>query len=107
MRLFTDEPDIIALGRGIMILTALLQPFQSSFQIYAARSAAPAPCLPSLSMDRGHSRDPPSLSNAFVTIAGWGLSGMARPHRGPVHAVFLIRPLRYKSGKWRTKTDEK
>jgi putative MATE family efflux protein len=101
MLLFTNDPEIIALGAGIMILTALLQPFQSSFQIYAGALRGAGDALyPALSMIAGILIIRPSLSYGFITIAGWGLFGAWLALTVDQFTRFILIRLRYKSGKW-------
>jgi putative MATE family efflux protein len=74
--LFTTEADIIAMGAGIMIIAALLQPFQSSFQIYAgALRGAGDSLYPAISMAIGILGIRPVLAFVGIKVFGLGLTG--------------------------------
>lgn len=101
MELFTSEPEIVALGAGVMILTALVQPFQSSFQIYAgALRGAGDSLYPAISMVIGILIVRPLLSYVTITIFGWGLFGAWIALFLDQTARFFFILLRYRSGKW-------
>ncbi len=101
MMLFTSEQDIIALGAGIMVLTALIQPFQSSFQIYAgALRGAGDSLYPAISMGVGILGIRPLLSFLCIQGLGWGLFGAwIALCVDQVVRFFMIRR-RFKAGKW-------
>lgn len=99
--LFTDESEIIALGALIMILTALIQPFQSSFQIYAgALRGAGDSLYPAISMTVGILGVRPLLSYVLIRQCGWGLFGawLALTLDQIVRFILIMR--RFRSGRW-------
>jgi putative MATE family efflux protein len=99
--LFTTESEIVALGASIMILTAIVQPFQSSFQIYAgALRGAGDSLYPALSMAVGILGIRPALAYLGVHVVGWGLFGAWLALLiDQIVRFFLIRA-RFRSGKW-------
>jgi len=101
MTLFTADPDIIALGAGIMILTALIQPFQSSFQIYAgALRGAGDSLYPAISMGVGILFIRPLLSFLCIQWLGWGLFGAWIALFVDQIVRFCMIRLRFNTGKW-------
>lgn len=99
--LFTAESDIIALGAGIMIVTALLQPFQASFQIYAgALRGAGDSLYPAISMAVGILGMRPLLAFVGINLLGLGLLGAWLALLFDQITRFLLIRLRFINGKW-------
>lgn len=101
MGLFTPEADIIALGIGALILAALVQPFQSSFQIYtgALRGAGDS-FYPALSLTIGLLGIRPTLSYVFVHILDYGLVGAWSALFFDQVFRFAMIVIRFRRGKW-------
>jgi putative MATE family efflux protein len=98
---FTDDPAIIALGAGVMILTALVQPFQSSFQIYAgALRGAGDSLYPAISMTIGILVIRPILANFNISVLGLGLHGAWLAFFIDVVVRFFFIRSRYRGGRW-------
>ena len=101
MRMFTAEPDIVALGAGVMILAAVIQPFQSSFQIYSGSLRGAGDSLyPALSMAIGILGIRPLLSYILVHAMGWGLPGAWLALTFDQVGRFFFILIRYRKGKW-------
>ena len=101
MRMFTTEPDIVSLGAGVMILAAVIQPFQSSFQIYSGSLRGAGDSLyPALSMAIGILGIRPLLSYILVHAMGWGLPGAWLALTFDQVGRFLFILIRYRRGKW-------
>ncbi len=101
LSLFTSEPEIIALGAGIMILAAVIQPFQSSFQIYAgALRGAGDSLYPAISMGVGILGIRPLLSFLCIQWLGWGLFGAWIALVVDQIARFCMIRGRFKAGRW-------
>lgn len=101
MALFTVDEGIVALGAGIMILPALIQPFQSSFQIYAgALRGAGDSLYPAISLAVGILGIRPLLSLVFVRGARWGLFGAWLALALDQIVRFLLIRRRFQGGKW-------
>jgi putative MATE family efflux protein len=102
--LFTDDQAIIALGVSIMILTALIQPFQSSFQIYAgALRGAGDSLYPAISLAVGILIIRPVLSYVSITVFGWGLFGAWCALFVDQTVRFGMIRHRFNTGKWLVK----
>ncbi|MFZ2635368.1 MAG: MATE family efflux transporter [Rectinemataceae bacterium] len=101
MGLFTVDPEIIALGAKVMIFAACVQPFQSSFQIYAgALRGAGDSLYPAISLAAGILIVRPLLSYLGVSVLGLGLIGAwLALFLDQTVRFFLIR-VRFASGKW-------
>ena len=101
LQLFTGEGDIIALGAGLMIVTALLQPFQSSFQIYAgALRGAGDSLYPAISMGIGILGIRPLLAFLGIRLLGLGLMGAWLALLFDQITRFLLIRRRFLNGKW-------
>jgi len=99
--LFTDDIEIIALGAGVMLIVAALQPFQSSFQIYAgALRGAGDSLYPAISLAIGILLIRPTLSFVFVHVMTLGLFGAWLALMADQIVRFVLILLRFKSGKW-------
>ena len=99
--LFTTDPSIIVLGASIMILAALIQPFQSSFQIYAgALRGAGDSLYPALSLAVGILIIRPSLSFLLIHIWNFGLFGAWLALVFDQVTRFGLILARYRKGKW-------
>jgi len=103
--LFTADPEIIALGAGVMLIVAVIQPFQSSFQIYAgALRGAGDSLYPAISLAIGILLIRPALSYAFVHVMTLGLFGAWLALVADQMMRFFLILLRFRSGGWlRTK----
>lgn len=101
--LFTTEEAIIALGSSVLIIAAAIQPFQSSFQIYAgALRGAGDSFYPALSLTFGILLIRPSMSLLLVNFAGFGLIGAWIALATDQIMRFFFILARYKRGKWVT-----
>jgi len=101
MQMFTAEPEIIALGAGVMILAAIIQPFQSSFQIYAGSLRGAGDSLyPAISMAIGILGIRPLLSYLLIHVMGWGLFGAWLALVFDQIGRFTFILIRYRKGKW-------
>ena len=101
MRMFTAEPHIVALGAGVMILAAAIQPFLSSFQIYSGSLRGAGDSLyPALSMAIGILGIRPLLSYILVYAMGWGLPGAWLALTFDQVGRFFFILLHYRKGKW-------
>ncbi|ULQ60638.1 MATE family efflux transporter [Brucepastera parasyntrophica] len=101
MLLFTADEEIILLGAQIMILVALLQPFQSAFQIYAgALRGAGDSLYPAISLSVGILIIRPALSYVFINVVGAGLFGAWCALFIDQFVRFIMIRLRFKAGKW-------
>jgi Na+-driven multidrug efflux pump len=101
MGLFTPEADIIALGMGALVLAALVQPFQSSFQIYTgALRGAGDTFYPALSLTIGLLGIRPALSYVFVHILDFGLIGAWSALFFDQIFRFAMIVIRFRRGKW-------
>lgn len=101
LRLFTDDPAIVALGAGVMILAAAVQPFQSSFQIYAgALRGAGDSLYPAISMAVGILGIRPLLAYVLIHVGGLGLFGAWLAFLFDQTARFTCILLRFKKGRW-------
>lgn len=99
--LFTADPGIIVLGASIMILAALIQPFQSSFQIYAgALRGAGDSLYPALSLAVGILIIRPSLSFLLIHIWKLGLFGAWMALVFDQVTRFGLILAHYRKGKW-------
>ncbi|MBU0927137.1 MAG: MATE family efflux transporter [Spirochaetes bacterium] len=99
--LFTSDPEIVALGAGVMLIVALIQPFQSSFQIYAgALRGAGDSLYPAISLAIGILGIRPALSYVFVHVLSLGLFGAWLALIADQFARFVLILARFKSGKW-------
>lgn len=101
MQMFTDDPQIVALGAGVMILAALVQPFQSSFQIYSGSLRGAGDSLyPAISMAIGILGIRPLLSYALIHVMGMGLFGawLALVFDQVTRFTFIL--IHYRKGKW-------
>jgi putative MATE family efflux protein len=101
LSLFTREGDLIALGVGIMIVAAVLQPFQSSFQIYAgALRGAGDSLYPAISMAVGILGIRPLLAFLGIKALGLGLMGAWLALLFDQFTRFLLIRRRFVAGKW-------
>lgn len=101
VRLFSTEPEIIALGAGVMILAAAIQPFQSSFQIYAgALRGAGDSLYPAISLAIGILGIRPALSYLLIHVFSMGLFGAWLALAVDQVARFTFIAARYRKGKW-------
>lgn len=99
--LFTVEPEIIELAAGIMLITAIIQPFQSSFQIFAgALRGAGDSLYPAISLGVGILVIRPILSYVFVHVALWGLFGAWIALLVDQCVRYVMIRLRFSRGKW-------
>lgn len=99
--LFTVEQDIIELAAGIMLITAIIQPFQSSFQIFAgALRGAGDSLYPAISLAVGILVIRPALSYLFVHVMLWGLFGAWIALLVDQCARYAMIRLRFTRGKW-------
>jgi len=99
--LFTMDPAIVALGAGVMLIVAVIQPFQSSFQIYAgALRGAGDSLYPALSLAVGILIIRPSLSFVFVHMMSLGLFGAWLALVADQIVRYFLIMVRFKSGKW-------
>lgn len=99
--LFTPEGEIITLAARAMILAGLVQPFQSSFQIYAgALRGAGDSLYPAISMVIGVLIIRPLLSHLTISYLGWGLLGAWLALFLDQTARFFFIRIRYRSEKW-------
>lgn len=101
MLLFTLDHEIIAIGTGVMILAALNQPFQSSFQIYAgALRGAGDSLYPAISMAMGILGIRPLVSYILVHVFSMGLFGAWTALSIDILARSVFIAMRYRKGKW-------
>jgi len=101
MLLFTPEAEIVALGAGVMVLAAINQPFQASFNIYSgALRGAGDSLYPAISMAVGILGIRPLLSYLFVHVFSMGLFGAWLALTVDLLVRFLMIALRYRGGKW-------
>ncbi len=101
MALFTDNAAIIELGAAVIILAALVQPFQSSFQIYAgALRGAGDSLYPALSLAVGILVIRPLLAFILVRVVLWGLFGAWLALFLDQTIRFFLLLVRFKRGKW-------
>lgn len=101
VRMFTDDPEIVALGAGVMLIVAVIQPFQSSFQIYAgALRGAGDSLYPALSLAVGILGIRPFLSYAFVHVMALGLYGAWLALVADQFVRYLLIMLRFRKGAW-------
>jgi Na+-driven multidrug efflux pump len=99
--LFTADPEIIALGAGVMLIVAAIQPFQSSFQIYAgALRGAGDSLYPAISLAIGILGIRPFLSYAFVHVMELGLYGAWLALVADQVVRYLLILLRFRRGAW-------
>ncbi len=99
--LFTRESDIVTMAAEVLIVVALLQPFQSSFQVLSgALRGAGDSLYPALSLAFGILVVRPVLSLAFVHGLGWGLTGAWYALLTDQTMRFLMLWLRFRTGKW-------
>lgn len=99
--MFTAEPAIIAISSGVMLLVAFIQPFQSSFQIYAgALRGAGDSLYPAISLAAGILIIRPSLSYAFIHLLGLGLFGAWLALLADQVVRFGLIAIRFRGGKW-------
>ncbi len=99
--MFTAEPAIIAISSGVMLLVAFIQPFQSSFQIYAgAHRGAGDSLYPAISLAAGILIIRPSLSYAFIHLLGLGLFGAWLALLADQVVRFGLIAIRFRGGKW-------
>jgi putative efflux protein, MATE family len=99
--LFTNETEILALGAGIMIFAALIQPFQSSFQIYAgALRGAGDSLFPAITLGIGILGIRPLFSYIFIQQFNMGLYGAWSALMIDQIFRFFIIQIRYRRGKW-------
>jgi len=99
--LFTADPAIIALGAGVMLIVAVIQPFQASFQIYAgALRGAGDSLYPALSLAVGILVIRPSLSFVFVHMMSLGLLGAWLALVADQIVRYLLIMVRFKTGTW-------
>ncbi len=99
--LFSDDPEILILGAGVMIFAALIQPFQSSFQIYAgALRGAGDSLFPAITLAVGILGIRPLFSYAFTQMLQMGLYGAwSALVIDQIFRFFLIL-IRYRKGRW-------
>lgn len=99
--MFTREPDIIMLSAGIMLIVALIQPFQSSFQIFAgALRGAGDSLYPAISIAVGVLGIRPALSLLFINKLAFGLYGAWLALGADQVIRFTTIMLRFKGGRW-------
>lgn len=99
--LFTRDAQIVAMTAEVLIVVALLQPFQSSFQVISgALRGAGDSLYPALSLSFGILIIRPALSILFVHVLGWGLPGAWFALFMDQSMRFAMIWLRFKSGKW-------
>ena len=99
--LFTGEPAIIALGASVVILAAAIQPFQSSFQIYAGALRGAGDALyPAISMAVGILGIRPLLAYSFIHLVGLGLFGAWLALACDQAVRFFLILVRYRKGRW-------
>lgn len=101
--LFTREQEIVAMTAEVLILVALLQPFQSSFQVLSgALRGAGDSLYPALSLAFGILIIRPALSVVLVHGLGWGLMGAWWALLMDQSMRFAMIWLRFRTGKWTT-----
>ncbi len=101
VRMFSVDPDIVALGSGVMLIVAVIQPFQSSFQIYAgALRGAGDSLYPALSLAVGILGVRPALSYVFVSVMELGLYGAWLALVADQFFRYFLIMLRFKKGAW-------
>ena len=101
MALFTDNSAIIELGAAVIILAALVQPFQASFQIYAgALRGAGDSLYPALSLAVGILVIRPLLALLLVRVFTWGLFGAWLALFLDQTIRFFLLFVRFRRGKW-------
>jgi putative MATE family efflux protein len=99
--LFSSEAEILALGAGIMIFAALIQPFQSSFQIYAgALRGAGDSLFPAITLGIGILGIRPLFSSIFIQQFNMGLYGAWSALMIDQIFRFFIIQVRYRRGRW-------
>ncbi|MDD3981559.1 MAG: MATE family efflux transporter [Spirochaetia bacterium] len=99
--LFSSEPEILLLGAGIMIFAAIIQPFQSSFQVYAgALRGAGDSLFPAITLGIGILGIRPLFSYIFIQQFGMGLYGAWSALVIDQVFRFFIIQLRYRQGRW-------
>lgn len=99
--LFSDDPAIIALCASVMLIVAVIQPFQSSFQIFAgALRGAGDSLYPAISLAIGILLIRPTLSYVFVNLMTLSLFGAWLALIADQVVRFFLILLRFKSGKW-------
>ena len=99
--LFSADPEIIALGSGIMILAAFNQPFQSSFQIFAgALRGAGDSLYPAISMAIGILGVRPLFAYFLGHAFSLGLFGAWLALSADILVRFTFIAVRYRRGKW-------
>lgn len=99
--LFTGEEEIIALSAGVMLIVAIIQPFQSSFQIFAgALRGAGDSLYPAISISVGILGIRPALSYVFVHNLAWGLYGAWIALIADQIIRFIMIMLRFRGGRW-------
>lgn len=102
MGLFTDDQEIIAMGRQALFVIALSQPFQAVAQVLAGSlRGAGDTRFPMLSTGLGIWLFRLPFSYLFGAVLGWGLPGMyiANILDGATRACATT--LRYRTGRWR------
>jgi putative MATE family efflux protein len=101
IRMFTNESDIIALGVGALIIAAIIQPFQSSFQIYSgALRGAGDTLYPAISLSVGILLIRPALSYLFVHVLELGLMGAWGALAIDQVVRFLVILIHFRKGTW-------
>ncbi len=101
VQLFTSDPEIVALGAGVMILSGFVQPFLASFQIYAgALRGAGDSLYPAISMAIGILCIRPSLAYVLINVFSMGLFGAWLALAVDQMARFVFIAIRYRKGKW-------
>jgi putative MATE family efflux protein len=99
--LFSSEPEILVLGAGIMIFAAIIQPFQSSFQVYAgALRGAGDSLFPAITLGIGILGIRPFFSAIFIQQFNMGLYGAWSALVIDQVFRFFIIQLRYRRGRW-------
>lgn len=99
--LFTRDAGIVEMGAAVLIVTALVQPFQSSFQVISgALRGAGDSVYPAVSMAAGILLVRPALSMLFVHALAWGLMGAWLALLVDQVTRFALIWLRFRRGRW-------
>mgnify|MGYP000936039829 CR=1 FL=1 len=102
MRIFTDDPEMIALGVDALKVIAFSQPFMGIAQVLAGslRGAGDTQ-FPMYSTALGVWIIRLPLGYLFGPVLGWGLSGIYMSNVVDAVARSVAQLLRYRSGRWR------
>ncbi len=103
MGLFTNEPEMIALGSQALFVLAVSQPFQAIAQVTAGSlRGAGDTRFPMLSSFLGVWLFRLPFSYLFGPVLGWGLSGIYIANSLDGAARAIATTLRYRTGRWRS-----